>query len=47
MAEQVFLGRYRVNRLLDEGGLSRIYLARDTRTMRDVVVKVLKPEFQK
>src|SRR5271170_4219289 len=47
MAEQVYLGRYKVIRQLDEGGMSRIYLARQTVPTRDVVVKVLKPEFQK
>src|SRR5437763_17098877 len=45
MAEQVFLGRYKVTRPLDEGGMSRIYLARDPRTNCEVAVKVLKPEF--
>lgn len=44
--EQVYLNRYKVTRPLDEGGMSRIYLARQTMVNRDVVVKVLKPEFQ-
>jgi serine/threonine protein kinase len=44
MAEQVYLGRYRVTRQLDQGGMSRIFLARDRASGRDVVVKVLKPE---
>ena len=44
MAEQVYLGRYRVTRQLDQGGMSRIFLARDGASGRDVVVKVLKPE---
>ena len=44
MAEQVFLGRYKVIRPLDEGGMSRLYLARHTLQNREVVVKVLKPE---
>jgi serine/threonine-protein kinase len=46
MAEQIFLGRYKVTRPLDEGGMSKIYLARQAGSSRDVVVKVLKPEFQ-
>jgi serine/threonine-protein kinase len=46
MAEQVFLGRYKVARQLDEGGMSLIYLARPVGQNRDVVVKVLKPLFQ-
>src|SRR5260370_34706036 len=46
MAEQVFLGRYKVTRQLDEGGMSRIYLARQSINNREVVVKVLKPEYQ-
>jgi eukaryotic-like serine/threonine-protein kinase len=45
MAEQVYLGRYKVTRQLDEGGMSRIYLACQTATNHEVVVKVLKPEF--
>jgi serine/threonine-protein kinase len=46
MAEQIYLGRYKVSRQLDTGGMSRIYLARDLQRSRDVVVKVLKPELQ-
>jgi serine/threonine-protein kinase len=45
MADQVYLGRYKVTRQLDQGGMSRIYLARDGMSNRDVVVKVLRPEF--
>jgi tRNA A-37 threonylcarbamoyl transferase component Bud32 len=45
MAEQVYLGRYKVTRQLDQGGMSRIYLARDAASGREVVVKVLRPEF--
>ena len=41
MLGQVVLGKYKVYRLLDEGGMSKIYLARQAN--RDVVVKVLKP----
>jgi serine/threonine-protein kinase len=42
MLGQVFLGKYTVVRQLDEGGMSRIYLARQTDPARDVVLKVLK-----
>ncbi|MFO0926091.1 MAG: serine/threonine-protein kinase [Gemmataceae bacterium] len=42
MLGQLVLGKYRVTRPLDEGGMSRIYLARQTDPAREVVVKVLK-----
>ena len=42
MVGHVFLGKYKVIRLLDEGGMSKIYLARQTNPDREVVVKVLK-----
>jgi serine/threonine-protein kinase len=42
MLGQLVLGKYRVTRLLDEGGMSKIYLARQLDPARDVVVKVLK-----
>src|SRR5262245_35676767 len=42
MLGQVLLSNYRVSRLLDEGGMSKIYLARQLDQNRDVVVKVLK-----
>ena len=42
MLGELVLGRYRVIRLLDEGGMSKIYLARQADPPRDVVVKVLK-----
>jgi serine/threonine-protein kinase len=45
MAEQVYLGRYKVSRQLDQGGMSRILLARDAASGGEVVVKVLKPEY--
>jgi serine/threonine-protein kinase len=44
MIGQLILGRYKVTRLLDEGGMSRVYLARQTDPARDVVVKVLKDD---
>jgi eukaryotic-like serine/threonine-protein kinase len=37
-------GRYEVLRELGRGGMSAVYLARDTRHRRDVAVKVLLPE---
>jgi eukaryotic-like serine/threonine-protein kinase len=43
MLGQVVLGKYKVSRLLDEGGMSQIYLARQSEPARDIVVKVLKP----
>jgi serine/threonine-protein kinase len=42
MLGQVVLGKYRITRLLDEGGMSKIYLGRQAEPARDVVVKVLK-----
>ncbi|MGL4549718.1 MAG: serine/threonine protein kinase, partial [Gemmataceae bacterium] len=42
MLGQVLLGRYKITRALDEGGMSKIYLAHQTAPDRDVVVKVLK-----
>jgi serine/threonine-protein kinase len=42
MLGQLILDKYRVTRHLDEGGMSRIYLARQVDLARDVVVKVLK-----
>ncbi len=45
MIGQVVLGKYTVVRPLAEGGMSRLYLARQTLTGREVVVKVLKEQF--
>jgi serine/threonine-protein kinase len=42
MLGQLILGKYRVIRQLDEGGMSKIYLARQAEPAREVVVKVLK-----
>jgi serine/threonine-protein kinase len=42
MLGQLLLGKYRVTRLIDEGGMSKIYLARQVDQPRDVVIKVLK-----
>src|SRR4051812_44532589 len=42
MLGELILGKYKISRLLDEGGMSKIYLARQLVPARDVVVKVLK-----
>jgi serine/threonine-protein kinase len=41
MIGRVFLNRYEVQRLLGEGGMGRVYLARQTDLGRPVVVKVM------
>jgi serine/threonine-protein kinase len=41
MVGRVFLGRYKVIRLLGEGGMGRVYLARQLDLGRQVVVKVM------
>ena len=41
MVGRVFLGRYQVVRLLGEGGMGRVYLARQLDLGRQVVVKVM------
>ena len=41
MIGRIFLGRYEAKRLLGEGGMGRVYLARQTDLGRDVVVKVM------
>ena len=41
MLGQLILGKYRVAKQIDQGGMSKIYLARQAAPARDVVVKVL------
>ena len=41
MIGRLFLGRYEVQRLLGEGGMGKVYLARQTDIPRQVVVKVM------
>src|SRR5271163_2547937 len=41
MVGRVFMGRYETIRLLGEGGMGRVYLARQTDLGRQVVVKVM------
>src|SRR5215471_11750320 len=41
MVGRVFMGRYEATRLLGEGGMGRVYLARQLDLGRQVVVKVM------
>ncbi|HYH67047.1 MAG TPA: serine/threonine protein kinase, partial [Urbifossiella sp.] len=41
MIGRIFLGRYEAKRLLGEGGMGRVYLARQLDLGREVVVKVM------
>ena len=41
MIGRVFLGRYETRRLLGEGGMGKVYLARQLDLARDVVIKVM------
>jgi serine/threonine-protein kinase len=47
MSNDVFLGRYKVVKLLGEGGMGRVYLAQSLADRREVVIKALLPEFAK
>src|SRR5262249_28320806 len=42
MIGQVLLGKYRVTRLLDEGGMSKVYLAQQLDLECEVAVKILR-----
>jgi serine/threonine protein kinase len=46
MIDQVLLGKYRVLRLLDQGGMCLVYLARQLDNGREVVVKVLQEQLR-
>ena len=37
--------RYQLNWIIGRGGMSTVWLARDTEAQRDVAVKILKPEY--
>src|SRR3954463_2918074 len=37
-------GRYTIERLVGEGGMAKVYLARDLRHNRQVALKVLRPD---
>ena len=43
-ADRVFAGRYKIIKLIGEGGMGVVYLARDLEAGRDVAVKILKSE---
>ncbi len=43
---QVILGKYKITRLLDEGGMCKVFLARQTSPERDVAVKMLKESME-
>jgi serine/threonine protein kinase/tetratricopeptide (TPR) repeat protein len=42
--KEALAGRYRVERLLGEGGMALVYLAEDLKHHRSVAIKVLRPE---
>ncbi|MFL5506079.1 MAG: protein kinase domain-containing protein, partial [Gemmatimonadales bacterium] len=41
---QALVGRYKVERVIGEGGMATVYLAEDARHRRKVAVKVMRPE---
>lgn len=43
--QQLLGTRYQLNWIIGRGGMSTVWLARDTETDRDVAVKILKPEY--
>ena len=45
MLGQVLLGKYRVSRLLDQGGMCKIWLAKQIDGSREVAIKVLQEQF--
>ncbi len=45
MLGQVLLGKYRVSRLLDQGGMCKIWLAQHLESKREVAIKVLQEQF--
>jgi serine/threonine-protein kinase len=47
MSNDVFLGQYKAVKLLGEGGMGCIYLARSLKDDREVVIKAMLPEFAK
>ena len=46
MIGRVLAGRYRIDSLIGEGGMARVYTARDLNTDRVVAVKVLRSEYR-